>query len=199
MKIPNNIIVLDLEATCCWSNDNLPENAIHETIEIGAVRIINGKMDNVFQQYVKPKVNPILDIECTNLTGITQSTIDNAPSFPEALSAFMNWMNLNSDTIESELPWLISWGHYDRFQLAQDCTRFNLDTNWLFRHTSLKHEYMRLNKSRRPVGLGKALRNENLVFDGRPHSGLDDAINISKIFNIYSDRLEYVKQTSITK
>ena len=45
MKIPNNIIVLDLEATCCWSNDNLPENAIHETIEIGAVRIINGKMD----------------------------------------------------------------------------------------------------------------------------------------------------------
>ncbi len=51
MKIPNNIIVLDLEATCCWSNDNLPENAIHETIEIGAVRIINGKIDvNLPQQ-----------------------------------------------------------------------------------------------------------------------------------------------------
>jgi inhibitor of KinA sporulation pathway (predicted exonuclease) len=31
-------------------------------------------------------------------------------------------------------------------------------------------------------GLGKALRRENMRFEGREHSGVDDALNTAKLF-----------------
>lgn len=189
-KKPSNVVVLDLEATCCWQPGTQPADSTQEIIEIGAVRFVDGKQVDTFQIYVKPSINTTLSDGCTALTGITQEQIDAAPLFDEAIGKFITWAGAN--------PWLVSWGHYDRQQLAIDCGRYGIDTRWLHRHTSIKHEYMRINKTR-PMGVGAAIRKEGLKFEGRPHSGFDDAVNIAKIFNLYADRIKYTEQTSLTK
>lgn len=57
--------------------------------------------------------------------------------------------------------------------------------NWLNqKHRSLKHEHgkaLNLNKGK-GVGVQKALSMINEKFEGTAHRGIDDAINIAKIF-----------------
>ena len=51
-------------------------------------------------------------------------------------------------------------------------------------HISLKHWYGDYKKIK-PCGLGRAIELENFTFEGVAHRGIDDAKNITKIFNRY--------------
>lgn len=176
-------IILDLESTC-WENKILQNK--NEIIEIGAVCVdSNGEIKSQFNEFVKPKLNPVLSEFCKNLTSITQEQIDSADSFPEVLKRFQEWINLDEDYM------LCSWGFYDRGQFKSDCELHRLSTSWLNKHISLKHQYAEIKNLSRPIGMGGALKIEKLTLEGTHHRGIDDAKNIAKIFTKHLAKWKY--------
>lgn len=164
-------IVFDLEATC--EDRSIFPHFDNETIEIGAVKIKNGKIVDEFQSFVRPSKNQVLTDFCKELTHICQSNVDNAPSFKEALSDFKGWAG------DAQL---LSWGFYDRKQLEKDSKRYGMDIRWLENHRSIKHEHQQIKRLKRPVGVQKALGIEGMTFEGTHHRGIDDARNIARIY-----------------
>jgi len=169
-----NYIVLDLEATCWQDRTNANQN---EIIEIGAVKIDSGgTIISEFEEFIQPSLNPTLSDFCKKLTTIKQSDIDGADEFKKVILKFKNWINLDE-------PYLLcSWGFYDKKQFIKDCQLHHLDSNWVEQHISLKHQYATFKKLKRPIGMGGALKNENIILEGTHHRGIDDARNITKIF-----------------
>lgn len=177
-----NHIILDLEATC-WKDRNVKKQ--NEIIEIGAIKIDgNGKIISEFSEFVKPKLNPELSDFCKDLATIEQSDIDSADTFDIVIERFKKWINLDEPYI------LCSWGFYDKNQFAKDCDLHNLDKNWLNNHISLKHQYVKIKKLNKPIGMSGALKREGFELDGTHHRGIDDARNIAKIFLANIDKWE---------
>lgn len=169
-----NYIILDLEATC-WEDRNVQKQ--NEIIEIGAVKINKSKeIISEFNEFVKPKLNPVLSDFCKELTTIKQTEIDEADSYPEVIERFKEWINLNEPFV------LCSWGFYDKKQFSKDCDLHHLNKDWLANHISLKHQYATIKNLAKPIGMGGALKKENLKLEGTHHRGIDDARNIAKIF-----------------
>ncbi|CAF2977642.1 unnamed protein product [Rotaria sp. Silwood2] len=87
------IAVVDFEATC---EENQPNNNYqHEIIEFPIV-LINVQQQTIvdkFQSYCRPINKPILSKFCTELTGIEQHQVDNAPPFVEVLHNVETWLN----------------------------------------------------------------------------------------------------------
>jgi len=168
-------IIVDLEATCSKKSKLSPQ----EIIEIGAVKIDEkGKIISTFNEFVKPKINPVLSEYCRDLTGIKQSQVDSAGDFPEVIEKFRGW--IGGDYL------LCSWGYYDKKQFISDCKLHNIDSAWAEKHISIKHGYAKINNCR-PCGMAKALRREGMKLEGAHHRGIDDAKNISRIFIKYMD------------
>ncbi|KAF9974719.1 hypothetical protein BGZ73_001838 [Actinomortierella ambigua] len=104
-------LCFDVEATCEHGHSFTFPN---EVIEFPIV-LLDGKTFEVvdeFHSYVKPTFRPILSDFCTELTGIQQETIDDAPTFVEVLEQFEQWMVkhkifVNLEDEESILPSLL--------------------------------------------------------------------------------------------
>jgi 3'-5' exoribonuclease 1 len=176
-------IIFDLEATCWDTKEQMP----NEIIEIGAVCIDEQKqIVSTFGSFIKPIVHPILSTFCTELTTITQDMIQDAPHFPEVVGKFQDWINSFGDDY-----WLCSWGFYDKSQFKKDCELHNLDTKWLKKHISIKHQHGKMIGIEKGIGMNMALERENLTLEGTHHRGIDDAKNITKIFLKYFDSFEY--------
>lgn len=178
-----NYIIFDLEATC-WDQHEKKNN---ETIEIGAV-LVNGNKEitSEFEQFIKPVKYPKLSEFCINLTSIKQSNVDKAPYFGEAIDRFKKWFQHDDEDYV-----LCSWGFYDKRQFESDCKIHGLDTDWIEKHVSLKHQYGKIKNLKRPIGMKNALVNEKMNLDGTHHRGIDDARNIAKIFLKYFDHWKY--------
>ena len=84
----NYYLIVDLEATC--SDDKSVPRHLMEIDE--------------FQIFIQPILNPKLSNFCQELTSISQSDVDNAPKFPEALKLFKNWFLSFKDIL------FCSWG-----------------------------------------------------------------------------------------
>ncbi len=183
-------IVLDLEATCYDRNDaNTPKGFKGEIIEIGAVKCDHhGNGIEEFQAFIKPTKFPQLSEFCKTLTSIQQSYVDDAMTFPEVLPQFLDWCN--EDLGDNELVF-VSWGHYDRNQLRDDCAAHRMNKGWISEsnHVSLKHKHAEWNKLPKGFGLGRACNYEGVKFVGTAHRGIDDAINIAKIFKKYIGKI----------
>eukprot|EP00050_Salpingoeca_kvevrii_P019311 m.84606 g.84606 ORF g.84606 m.84606 type:complete len:322 (-) comp8354_c0_seq1:32-997(-) len=84
------ICVLDFEATCERDMREFP----HEIIEFPIVVIdvaTNTQIEEI-RHYVRPVFNPVLSGFCTELTGITQETVDAAEPFPVVLERVEEWL-----------------------------------------------------------------------------------------------------------
>lgn len=77
--IDNDVVVFDIETTGLDASKC-------EIIEIGAVKIHNGKISETFETLIKPSV-PIPD-EIVDLTGITDDMVVNAPSIKQVIPDF---------------------------------------------------------------------------------------------------------------
>lgn len=183
-------IVFDLEATC-WNPK--PDDLQMEIIEIGAVMLDeNQKVIGEYQSFIKPRVNPILSEFCTSLTGITQTDIDVARPFNEVFPEFIAWA---TPTIESrDYTWFCSWGFYDKKQIEADLLlhRMNRRYEWVTqKHISVKHQHGAIYDNPKGVGMPKALEREGLTLEGDHHRALDDAKNITKIFQKIFPQLKF--------
>lgn len=75
----NDVVVFDFETTGL-------DHQTCEIIEIGAVKIKNGKLAETFSTFVKPKT--LISEEITNITSITNEMVKDAPSIAEVLPDF---------------------------------------------------------------------------------------------------------------
>jgi len=176
MRIENAYyLIVDLEATC--SNDGVVPREEMEIIEIGAVmqNARTFEIDSEFQVFARPVRHPELTDFCTELTGITQDDLANAPRFSESLNAMTEWMSEFEDAL------FCSWGYYDRNQFIQDCEYHHLPYPFGQAHLNLKVEFSRTFGNQKKLGITDALRRLGLRFDGAHHRGLDDAKNIARI------------------
>ena len=90
VDIPDDYIVFALETT-----GFTPDKA--EIIEIGAIRMIGGKVDSVFHSYVKPY--GFLPIHITALTGITAEMLDDAPRVDAVIPEFLRFIDEKTLTL----------------------------------------------------------------------------------------------------
>lgn len=196
-------IVFDLEATA-W--DRYPEknHNFSEVIEIGAVKLDNDLNEiSQFDILVKPVINPILSKFCIGLTTITQEQVDSAVIFADALRKFHNWIVDGTEQEPIHSYSILSWGEYDKRQLIREIVKkqFEIDAlseEWKWdeflkiieqRHTSLKHRYIDKFQVRNGAGVGATLKRFGLEFEGTQHRGIDDAINIARIFRKVRDEV----------
>lgn len=178
MKDQATILIIDLECTC---NDDPPlARDEMEIIEIGAVI---GKLTtqafevlDAVQLYVRPVIHPELTQFCTELTGIEQNQVAGTPTLDSACDTFLEWLSKYAPD---------AWGSWGKF----DATQFGMETglkqlqNPLAQLSHLNIKQLFARKRGHRVGLGRAIELSGMSFQGRPHSGLDDAKNIAHLVN----------------
>ena len=80
----NKYVVIDIETTGL-------DPQYDEIIELGALKIENGVIVDSFSKLIKPKTS-ISDF-ITQLTGISNSMVENAPSIEEELPNYLKFIN----------------------------------------------------------------------------------------------------------
>lgn len=182
-----NFIIYDLEATC-WKTDVERRGRSQEIIEIGALLFNEyAELQSRFESFVRPSEHPKLSDFCTQLTGISQIEVNQADEFPTVIEDFQDWIGLT----KGEDYLLCSWGFFDRKALARNCKLHDLPADWTDKHISLKHQYPRIKGIRREIGLKRAVEREGFEFEGAHHRGIDDAINLAKIFVKYANQWRF--------
>lgn len=187
------LLCVDLEATCDSAPEGLPILEVEsyllavprtemETIEFGAVMIDlheGGRVVAEFSRFIKPVLHPELTEFCKKLTTITQADVDRAQGYAEVaqeIDAFL-------EPYRAEGWMWCSWGDYDRKQLEADALRAGcppaLDPT---RHTNMKKWHGKLFACR-AIGLWSATESVGLKWVGTYHRGIDDARNLSRVFN----------------
>uniref|UniRef100_A0A7S1FAB9 Exonuclease domain-containing protein n=1 Tax=Noctiluca scintillans TaxID=2966 RepID=A0A7S1FAB9_NOCSC len=177
--------VVDFECTC-----DQGEWPAHEIIEFPAV-FVNArtrKVDMEFHRYVRCAENPRLTPFCTELTGITQEDVDSAERLPVVLQQFQEFLDSHGlvtrrrerspsrplFVICTDGPWDIR--KFLRPEAGRK--RLHLEHCWN-RWVDVRRTF----ETRRGLrcGVVPMLQHMGLAFEGREHSGLDDARNIARI------------------
>ncbi|NWX20479.1 ERI2 exoribonuclease, partial [Aegotheles bennettii] len=155
-----------------------------------------GAIESEFHTYVQPQEHPVLSEFCTELTGITQSQVDEGVPLHICLSQFMKWIQKiqkeNKIVFGSDVPspsaaeanpcTFVTWTDWDLGVCLQyECKRKQLRkpdilNSWI----DLKATY-RAFYNRKPQGLSGALQDLGIAFAGREHSGLDDSRNTAHL------------------
>lgn len=177
-------LIIDVEATCWekgFSKDGKGNQ--HEIIEIGLAIL---SPDKVLLHnegwFVRPILHPELSEFCKTLTSISQSDVDTAQKFPEVMRQVEGMITeVTGQSIKECL--FVSWGDYDRNQFESDCTLHTYPYPF-GNHFNLKRDFMNKYSLKR-AGVKRALEKLNLSFQGTHHRGVDDAMNISRIFREY--------------
>lgn len=176
-------LFFDVEATC---EENGGFTFPNEIIEFPVV-LVDGKTFDIvdeFRSYVKPTINPTLSDFCTDLTGITQSTVDKSPTFTEMLVDFQEFL-AKYDLFQSASASFVTDGPFDiRDFITKQCKHSKLkprpayfDIPWVNIRKLFKEFYHQ--KDNKNIAL--MLAHLHMTFEGREHSGLDDARNLAFI------------------
>ncbi len=121
-------VVIDFEATCEERN---PTDYKHEIIEFPAVLVSSsngGSIVDIFHEYCRPVINPTLSEFCRSLTGIEQSTVDEADEFKTVHARFLDWMFVKHELGSSHTYTIVTDGPFDmgRFLFLQ-CRHLGLE------------------------------------------------------------------------
>lgn len=180
-----NYIIYDLEATC-WLGR--PPRGYNEIIEIGAVKINEyGEVQDTYESFVKPIINPLLSGFCKGLTSITQQQINTARKFTPVIEEFKEWGGIYDEEF-----YICSWGQNDKNLLQNDCSLHKLEDDWLDYYVNLKNQYDTLKGGNVKGNLKKIVMREGYEFTGKPHRAISDAENLAKIFLKYFDEWTFL-------
>nr|CAD7399242.1 unnamed protein product [Timema cristinae] len=173
-------VIVDFEATC--EEVNTP-NYPHEIIEFPAVLVDTEKQKVLdhFQAYCHPVLNPMLSEFCIELTGITQDQVESAPLFPEVLANFEAWLakhklgTKHKYAIVTDGPWDMGRFLYGQCKIS-DIPYPQFAKKWV----NIRKVFSNFYKCKR-FCLKLMLEHIEMIFEGRPHCGLDDARNIARV------------------
>nr|CCC89880.1 conserved hypothetical protein [Trypanosoma congolense IL3000] len=174
------ILVVDFEATC---EENAPPSYLHEIIEFPVV-VVDVKLQRViteFHRYVRPKFKSQLSDFCRALTGIQQDDIDSASLLEDVIKQFERWY---AQTIPpGSRVVLATDGPADmrEFMYVHSVTRQGIRfPNLFYQWIDVKQIFAHFFQCQQ--GKIKAMLEVlHCPFEGRLHSGIDDARNIAKI------------------
>ena len=174
----NNILVIDLEATC-WA-DKRP-NMQHEIIEIGYCLITNlvtnpSPVLTGGSIFVKP-INSDITPFCTALTGIKAEQLTDAKNLEDALKELEKMVKPLG---LRNLAWA-SYGTYDKDQLEREAFSKGIEYPMCNRHLDVKLLASLMKKNIDMPGMPSMLEQYGLKMIGRHHSGKDDAHNIARL------------------
>jgi inhibitor of KinA sporulation pathway (predicted exonuclease) len=173
-------LIVDLEATCCDRNGANPEEIPRqemETIEIGALLLDAKRLSTVseFNTFIRPMRHPKLTDFCIQLTTISQTEVDQAPRYPEAIAEFQEWLAPYSNYL------FCSWGDYDKTQLQQDSAYHHLDFPLAAPHLNIKKQFTQAQQLPKRYGMDGALQLAGLTLIGTHHRGIDDVRNMAQL------------------
>lgn len=169
------VLIVDLEATC-WKNDRAPEGQQIDIIEIGICKLYVdfGEIREKRSFYVIPERSEITPF-CEELTGITDQLIQRkGMSFARACK------KITQLYAPKNRAWF-SYGKFDEIQLKQQCEDLNVPYPMGENHYNLLPLVALRKKLRRGTGMKRALRLFDLPFEGKHHSGADDAYNAAQL------------------
>jgi len=190
------LFVIDFESTCWDNKSNAPSPEIIE-FPVVLLCLKTGCIVSEFQSYCLPIEQPRLSPFCTQLTGITQSMVEQGVPLKTCLMLFKQWLekvcrqfkiNLNGVNLTEEVEGNLknatccTWSDWDLgVCLANECNRKQLKkpeyfNDWIDIRAVYRNFY-----NRKPQGLNGALRDVGLHFQGREHSGIEDARNTAKL------------------
>ncbi|KAL9234822.1 hypothetical protein vseg_009647 [Gypsophila vaccaria] len=171
-------VVIDFEATC----DKLKNPHPQEIIEFPSVLVNSrsGEVEDSFQIYVRPTHNQHLTEFCKDLTGIQQSQVDEGVLLSEALYLHDKW--LEEKGIKNTKFAIVTWSNWDcRVILESECRYKKIKKPSYFnRWINLKVPFGEAFDGVR-CNLKEAVELAGLTWEGRAHSGLDDAMNTARL------------------
>ncbi|KAF6025052.1 ERI2 [Bugula neritina] len=186
------VVIIDFESTC-WNHGERTPSQRNEIIEFPAllVNINTGDILSQFHHYVQPLEQPTLSKFCMELTGITQSQVDEAFPIDIVMAKFRRWMaSISTDfsftfnSGDGELCAFATWTNWDLgICLAEELKRKSIVfpeqmKSWV----DLKAVYKKF-YSRSPRGLKQSMEEVGLEFEGREHSGIVDSRNTAKLLH----------------
>ncbi|KAJ3325414.1 3'-5' exoribonuclease 1 [Boothiomyces sp. JEL0866] len=175
-------LVFDVEATC---QENSSFDYAHEIIEFPVILVKGNtyEIEKEFHRYVKPKINPQLSDFCTKLTGITQDIVDNAQEFAVVFQEFLDWLS-DIDPPPFSNCIFVTDGIWDLRDFIEKELVYNQirRPEFMFSIIDLRKKYREFYTKSRSGSLNDMLSDLGMTFEGREHSGIDDARNIAKIF-----------------
>jgi len=194
------LLILDFEAQC-QEGEKLK---VQEIIEFPVIfyDLKERKVkDFYFHEYIKPKVFPILTQFCKELTGISQETVDAGVYIEDALLKFDEFLNQN--LINSSKFTFVTCGNWDLCQCLRKEAKYKniILKDYFKRWINVKNIFCEYIGNKKPTGMDSMLKELGLKLEGRHHSGIDDARNITKIVDkliqkgfVFNDKyLSYVK------
>lgn len=179
-----NHIMIDLEMNKIERRvrDDIKLSA--ELIEIGAVKMDESFQEiDRFQTYVMPEYGK-MDPRIIELTGITDSKLEGAPGYKEAMNLFAEW-------IGDEPTTFYSWSMSDirHFQQESAFKEYSgkilrrMERNWI----DFQAEYSKLLGIEKKIKLKQAVNSADYVFEGAQHTALADAVNTAEILRLSKD------------
>ncbi len=177
MKTTNEIIIIDLEATC-WENDRVPIGQKVDIIEIGICQLnLTSKAISRKQSiYVIPERSEINSF-CTKLTGITPQLIDEKGIYFEEACEM-----IRDEYHSAPLTWA-GYGNFDGEQIMEQCDWLGIRNPFSAHYLNVMYEFKRHFRLHKSIGLKRALSHLNMDFEGTHHSGADDAYNTARILS----------------
>jgi inhibitor of KinA sporulation pathway (predicted exonuclease) len=177
METTDEIIIIDLEATC-WQDDGDYQKQRSEIIEIGVCKIDADSGERIASEgiLVKP-VNSEISPFCTRLTSITPTMVEQqGVSLSEACSI------LEKKYGSKQLTWA-SYGAYDKNMLKEQCAKFGVKYPLSGQHINVKVLFSDVYRLPKGIGMAGALKMLNMPLVGTHHRGVDDAKNIANILH----------------
>lgn len=169
-----DLLIVDVESTC-WEGA-APGFEESEIIEVGwTILPASPEPDGEYSGnlLIKPERSQVSAF-CTALTGHTTEGLKDGLSFERAC------MKMRSELHFPKFLWA-SWGDYDLNMFRRQCNERSAAYPFGPRHLNLKVMFSWLYGLGDGLSVGDALGFLGLEFEGRQHSGADDARNIARI------------------
>lgn len=179
-----NYVVIDLEMC---KVPKMYRNKMYkyatEIIEIGTV-LLNEDFRQIatLRQYVHPEYG-VLDHYISNLTGIQNVQIKNAPLLEEALKHLTNWPGDREYKV-------FAWSECDFAQLRREIKSKQIEDEQIQnfmqpkRWVDYQDVFVKRSGFSRAISLSEALILCGMEPYGRLHDGLDDAVNTAKLIEM---------------
>ena len=170
----DEVIVLDIEATC-WPTKQEQERNFSEIIEIGICKMntMTGEVSDARSIVVKPMFSEVSDF-CTELTGHTQEGVNKGISLVDAMNIVKKDYGLSRKI-------LACYGNYDGHKIVNECQRKNIDIKLPPTYLNISAIATLKLKANKRLGLARACARFGMEFQGRQHSGMDDAVMAAKV------------------
>ncbi|CAF3979192.1 unnamed protein product [Rotaria sordida] len=151
---------------------------------------------DIYHSYVRPSIKTTLNDLCISITGITQSMVDNSPTFD------IVWKDVQQFLLKHSLISLVDHNSNCHSFIWITCGNWDLRTMLPlqlkqsgFDRPKFINEFINIKDLCMEYYPSTRIRKLNLKLEGRHHSGIDDTKNITKIAQWFIENKHPLKVT----